>query len=231
MAIAASIIVVDDEPDLREAVAEHLAAERHRVREARDGAALRSLWSEEAADLVILDIRMPGEDGLSLARWLRDQAGPGEGPAIIMLTAAGEVVDRVVGLELGADDYIVKPFDLRELSARIQAVLGRVRERRQIRIGRAWLDVARGRLQYEDGTSAELRPSELALLRAFLDRPGRMLTRDDLLDLAPAGEDEVFDRSIDMRISRLRQKIEADPREPSVIRTLRRAGYIFVPGG
>ncbi len=257
MADQAAIIVCDDEPDLREAVAEYLARRGLDVRRAEDAADLRRLLAERPADLVVLDIAMPGEDGLSLARALRAESDIG----IVMLTAAGDVVDRVVGLEVGADDYIAKPVDLRELLARLRAVLRR-REATQlavagmpaaaqaapvpspapaaplpavppagkrVRMGRTWLDLDARRLMAADGAEIPLGPSEFALLRAFAERPGRVLSRETLLDLAHPRGDEHFDRSIDVRIARIRRKVEAVPERPAVIKTIRGAGYVFDP--
>ncbi len=249
MAETPAIVVVDDEPDLREAVAEYLARRGFDVRRAGDGVELRRHLAERPADLVVLDISMPGEDGLSIARGLRAETDIG----IIMLSAAGDVVDRVVGLEVGADDYIAKPVDLRELLARLRAVLRR-REAasqaaaalpapapapgpaapppapgRRVRMGRNMLDLDARRLTGPDGQEIPLGPSEFALLRAFAERPGRILTRESLLDLAHPRGDEHFDRSIDVRIARIRRKVEAVPDRPAVIRTVRGAGYVFDP--
>jgi two-component system phosphate regulon response regulator OmpR len=234
MAETGAVLVVDDEPDLREAVAEYLARRGFNVRSAADASAARRLLAEAPADAVILDITMPGEDGLSLARALR--AGGDVG--ILMLTGAADVVDRVVGLELGADDYLAKPVDLRELLARLRAVLRRrdaARHRvlapdtRKVRFGRCLLDLETRRLTGLDGAEIPLGPSEYALLRAFADHPGRVLSRERLLDLAHPRGDEHFDRSIDVRIARIRRKIEAVPEQPTVIKTIRGAGYVFDP--
>ncbi|MEM7024985.1 MAG: winged helix-turn-helix domain-containing protein, partial [Pseudomonadota bacterium] len=193
--------------------------------------------AEQPADLVILDINMPGEDGLSLARFLRANTEVG----IVMLTAAGEVVDRVVGLEIGADDYIAKPVDLRELLARIRAVLRRLRsgpaeptEEKEsaaslTSIGACQLDLDAHRLYDADGQEVPITSMEFDLLKAFVEHPNRVLSRDQLLDLAHNKDWEPFDRSIDIRIARLRRKIETDPSKPQVVKTVRGAGYIFVP--
>jgi two-component system phosphate regulon response regulator OmpR len=242
------IIVVDDEADLREAVAGYLARQGLAVRAASGGPELRAMLAERGADAVILDIAMPGEDGLSIARSLRSQGDIG----IVMLTAAADVVDRVVGLEVGADDYIGKPFDLRELLARLRAVLrrraaarGAMRDAapppagpqqaamptggREVRMGRNRLCLDTRRLIGPDGFEVPLAASEFELLRTFAERPGRTLTREMLLDLAhPHGEDR-FDRSIDVRITRIRKKIESVPSRPQVIRTVRGIGYVFDP--
>jgi two-component system phosphate regulon response regulator OmpR len=241
MADSAALVVVDDEPDLRDAVAEYLARRGFDVRQAGDGVALRRLLAERPADLVVLDIAMPGEDGLSIARALRAESDIG----IVMLTAAGDVVDRVVGLEIGADDYIAKPVDLRELLARLRAVLRR-REAaasaaatatpaaapppgRRIRMGRNLLDLDARRLTGPDGREIALGAAEFLLLKAFAERPGRVLSRETLLDLAHARGEEHFDRSIDVRIARIRRKLEAVPDRPQVIRTVRGTGYVFDP--
>jgi two-component system phosphate regulon response regulator OmpR len=246
MADTAAIIVCDDEPDLRDAVAEYLARRGLDVRRAEDGVSLRRQLAERPADCIVLDIALPGEDGLTIARALRAESDIG----IVMLTAAGDVVDRVVGLEVGADDYIAKPVDLRELLARLRAVLRRreatqqalaaaapapspaapaLPQGKRVRMGRTTLDLDARRLTGADGQEIPLGPSEFALLRAFAERPGRVLTREVLLDLAHPRGDEHFDRSIDVRIARIRRKIEAVPERPAVIRTIRGAGYVFDP--
>ncbi len=255
MADTPAIIVCDDETDLREAVAEYLTRRGFDVRRAGDGVALRALLAERPADLIVLDISMPGEDGLSIARSLRAESDIG----IVMLTAAGDVLDRVVGLEVGADDYIAKPVDLRELLARLRSVLRRreavaqvtggapaaapapatalpppvvaapVVAPRGIRMGQATLDIDGRRLFGADGVEIPLGPSEFALLKAFAERPGRVLARETLLELAHPRGEEHFDRSIDVRIARIRRKVEPMPEQPSVIRTVRGAGYVFDP--
>jgi DNA-binding response OmpR family regulator len=231
------IIVVDDEPEIRSMLADYLGHAGFLVRTAEDGVALRSILAEQPVDLVLLDINMPGEDGLSLARFLRANTDVG----IVMLTAAGEVVDRVVGLEIGADDYIAKPVDLRELLARIRAVLRRLRgapaERpgpepasaTLVQIGACQLDLDAHRLYDAAGQEVPITSMEFDLLKAFVEHPNRVLSRDQLLDLAHNKDWEPFDRSIDIRIARLRRKIEADPSKPQVVKTVRGAGYIFVP--
>jgi two-component system, OmpR family, phosphate regulon response regulator OmpR len=232
------IIVVDDEPEIRSMLVDYLGHAGFSVRGAENGAALRRILAEQPADLVLLDINMPGEDGLSLARFLRANTEVG----IVMLTAAGEVVDRVVGLEIGADDYIAKPVDLRELLARIRAVLRRLRTRppaaaaaaetpaaRLMPIGACKLDLDAHRLYDGDGQEVPITSMEFDLLKAFVEHPNRVLSRDQLLDLAHNKDWEPFDRSIDIRIARLRRKIEADPSKPQVVKTVRGAGYIFVP--
>jgi two-component system phosphate regulon response regulator OmpR len=182
--------------------------------------------------VVLLDLNMPGEDGLALTRWLRAHHDVG----IIMVTGASEVVDRVVGLEVGADDYIAKPFDPRELRARLKSVLRRTKERpapasaaaERIRVGRCLLDLDTHQLIDEQGAELTLTGMEFDLLRVFVENANRVLSRDQLLTLTRNREWEPYDRSIDIRIARLRRKIEPDPSRPSAIRTVRGAGYMFV---
>ena len=207
------IVVVDDERDIRETVAEYLEMNGYKVSKADGGPSLRKIVEQDRVDLAVLDVTMPGEDGLSLARWLRDRSGAG----IIMLTARDAVVDRVVGIEMGADDYVTKPFDLRELLARVKAVLRRV--------GQAPSAAADG--SRAAGREVRFGHCRLDLLRAFAERPNRVLTRDQLLDFAHNRDFEPFDRSIDIRIARIRRKIEPDPAKPAVIKTVRGAGYLF----
>jgi len=229
----AEIIVVDDEPDIRIIVSAFLGHAGHSVRTAGDGAALRALLDERVPDLVVLDVVMPGEDGLSIARALRARHALG----IIMLTASGTVVDRVVGLEIGADDYIVKPFEPRELLARVEAVLRRRKARAApalppdtVAIGRFAFDPERRTLTDAAGASVLLTTKEAALLAVLAAHRGKVLTRETLLDSLPAEGDEPFDRSIDSRIKRLRQKIEVDPRKPALIKTVHGSGYMLAGG-
>jgi two-component system phosphate regulon response regulator OmpR len=229
------IVVVDDEPDLREGVATYLRRHGFAVSEADGGDALRQLMAERAVDLVLLDINMPGEDGLSIARRLRSQGGIG----IVMLTANTDTIDRVTGLEVGADDYLGKPFELRELLARVRAVLRRASAGaappatmgREVRFGRCMLNLDSRKLYELDGRDVALTAMEFDLLRTFAENPNRVLSRDRILDLAHNKEMEAFDRSVDLRIVRLRRKIEVDPAVPQVIKTVRGAGYVFTPGG
>jgi two-component system phosphate regulon response regulator OmpR len=238
MAAAAEILVVDDERDLCETVAEYLVRHGFAVRTAMDGEAMAARLLEKAADLVILDINMPGEDGLTLARRLREHSDV----CIMMLTAAGAIVDRVVGLELGADDYIGKPFDLRELLARVRTVLRRraAAEARNARPEpppatlrlRQWLlDLDSHKLIGRDGVELRLTAMEFDLLHAFARHPNKVLSRDQLLDLAHQRGWEAFDRSIDIRVTRLRKKIERDPARPEIIKTIRGTGYMYVSEG
>ncbi len=236
------IIVVDDEPELCELIREYLGRNGFQVSCAAGGAALDAELAIRPADLVLLDVNMPGEDGFSIARRLR---GAGNLP-ILMLTSAGDVVDRVLALELGVDDYLVKPFDLRELRARIRTILRRTaREvtppshdapaaepappRRLVSFGVVQLDTEARCLFRSDGTELPLTAMEYDLLQVFAENPNRVLTRDRLLDLANRHDRDPFDRSVDIRVTRLRRKVEADPTKPAAIRTVRGAGYMFVP--
>ncbi len=230
------IVVVDDEEDVRDTFAEYLTMRGYDVSTAESGEALRARVEEGPLDLVLLDLNLPGEDGLTLARYLREETEA----AIIMVTAAAEPVDRVIGLELGADDYIGKPCDLRELAARVKSVLRRAAappakvpsgDNRRLAIGSFVLDLDAHELFAEDGSPVSLTAMEFDLLAAFVEHPNRVLTRDQLLDLAHHRRWDPFDRSIDIRIARLRRKIEADPQKPQIIKTVRGAGYVFVPDG
>jgi two-component system phosphate regulon response regulator OmpR len=236
MTMLPSLLVVEDEPDIAEAVAEYMAANGLAVRTAGDVASARTLIAEAMPDVAMLDIALPGEDGLSLARSLRSAHGQAIG--IIMVTAASDVVDRVVGLEIGADDYVAKPFDLRELLARVRAVLRRVQATRaavtlpakpaeRIPFGPHVVDLAARKLIDDQGAEITLTAMEFDLVQAFAERPGRVLTRAQLLDIAHPGGSDPFDRSIDVRITRLRRKIERNPDAPALIRTVRGAGYVF----
>jgi DNA-binding response OmpR family regulator len=232
------VVVVDDEPELRQILAEYLGKHGFAVRIAASGRELGVHLATEPADMLILDITMPEEDGLSIARRMRARSTI----PILMLTAASDVVDRVVGLELGADDYVTKPFDLRELLARVRALLRRaepaptvsgpprpVAERAEhVRFGKALLDVNARCLLDGKGETLPLTAMEFDLLQAFARNPNRVLTRDRLLDIAHNRDNEPFDRSIDIRIARLRRKIEPDPTKPQVIKTVHGSGYIFV---
>ena len=232
------IVILDDEEDVRNTFEQYLRGQDYRVTALDSAAELRRLVeAEEHFDIALLDITMPGEDGLSLARFLRERTDVG----IILVTAKGEPVDRIVGLEMGADDYVPKPVDLRELLARVKAVLRRSKgrgrgtvldeaERRQIAFGQCRLDLESHKLFDEDGKEVTLTAMEFDLLKAFAERPNRVLSRDQLLELAHNRDWEPFDRSIDIRIARIRRKIERDPGKPQVIKTVRGAGYIFSPG-
>lgn len=233
MSESAHILVCDDETDVREMLSEYLAKRGFRITTAGNAAELRAAITAESPDLILLDINMPGEDGLSVLRSLSAD----DAPAVVMLTAAGDVVDRIVGLEMGADDYLGKPVDLRELTARIKAVLRRraaaepvpVSERTRFRFGKAWLDLDAARLTAEDGTEIPLTSMEFNLLKLFARNQGRVLNRDQILEGAHDRAWDPFDRSIDIRISRIRRKIEVNPQKPLVIRTVRGEGYIYDP--
>lgn len=232
--VPAHVVVVDDEEDLRDPVADYLRAEGLTVSTAGGAAELDAIMRERPVDLVVLDVNMPGEDGFSIARRLR-ATGP---IGIIMLTAKRDTVDRVVGIELGADDYLTKPFELRELLARVRGLLRRLRTGptpaaslgREVRFGRCLLNLDTRKFYEETGVELPLTAMEFDLLEVFARRPNRVLSRDQLLDLAHHRDEEPFERSIDMRIVRLRRKIEIDPSRPQVIKTIRGAGYMFVPG-
>lgn len=231
------IVIVDDERDVRETFGEYLSGRGYDVSLAESGTALRECIARKAAHLVLLDLNLPGEDGLSLARFLREETDA----AFIMVTAADDTVDRVIGLELGADDYIGKPVDLRELAARVKTVLRRnVRAEvarpdggkvRKVAFGSFVLDLDGHELADREGAVVELTTMEFDLLTAFVEHPNRVLTRDQLLDMAHHRRWDPFDRSIDIRIARLRRKIERDPQKPEIIKTVRGAGYIFLPDG
>ena len=230
--MAQRVLIVDDDAGIREMTAEYLSEHGFEVAAAADGAEMRAAIAAAAPDLVLLDLNLPGEDGLALTRWLRAS----QNVAIIMVTGAGEVVDRVVGLEVGADDYLAKPFDLRELLARAKSVLRRTGAQAQapaasrVRVGRCTLDLATHQLTDEQGAELPITGMEFDLLRVFVENANRVLSRDQLLTLTRNREWEPFDRSIDIRIARLRRKIEPDPAKPAAIRTVRGAGYMFVAG-
>jgi two-component system OmpR family response regulator len=231
------IVVVDDEAPAREMVGEYLRLHGFEVTLCDGGSSLRQCIAKQVPDLIVLDLNMPEEDGLSIVRTVKQSTDV----PIIMLTATASAIDRVVGLELGADDYIAKPCELRELLARVRSVLRRVsmmpadsparNQAKPIRFGTKWLDIDAQVLRDGDGNEYPLASSEFALLKAFAQNPKRVLSRERLLDLAEARDREAFDRAIDVRITRIRRKIEPDPAHPSVIRTVRGAGYLFSPDG
>jgi len=230
------ICVCDDDQPLREMVAEYLGKNGFVVMQAEDGGSLRTLLEEQTPAVILLDINMPGEDGLSVLRSLQAEE---DGPRVIMLTAAGETIDRIIGLEMGADDYLSKPVDLRELVARIRAVLRRASRREvedpqatqgRLPFGKAWLDLEAAQLFDTEGKLIPLTAMEFNLLKLFARNRGRVLNRDQILEGAHDREWDPFDRSIDIRISRIRKKIEPNPDKPAVIRTVRGLGYIYDPG-
>ena len=235
MSAGPRILVVDDDPDLRWMVEKYLSKHDFDVTLAEDGEKMREALERQQFDLAILDINLPGEDGLSLARYLRSNYRIG----IIMLSAAAEVFDRIVGLEMGADDYVTKPFEPRELLARVKSVLRRFREaaepareeRSRVAFGEFTLDLEAHQLLDRDGKTVSLTSMEFDLLKAFAENPDKVLNRDQLLSLSHNRDWDPFDRSIDIRITRLRRKIEVEPSRPQVIKTVRGAGYIFVSRG
>lgn len=228
-----TIVVCDDEADIREMLNEYLTMKGYSVIEASNAAELREKLGFASVDLILLDINMPGEDGLSVLRSL----SPETDPAVIMLTAAGDVVDRIIGLEFGADDYLGKPVDLRELEARIKAVLRRRSaretatpedgEKTRFRFGKTWLNLESAKLTDDEGAEIPLTAMEYNLLALFARNSGRVLNRDQILEGAHDRSWDPFDRSIDIRISRLRKKIEVNPQKPVTIRTVRGMGYLY----
>jgi two-component system OmpR family response regulator len=234
MDCSSHLLVVDDDREIRDLLSRFLAKHGFRVTTSKDGREARRILANARIDLVILDVMMPGEDGLTVCRELRAKSRT----PIIMLTAMGEDTDRIVGLEMGADDYLPKPFNPRELLARIKAVLRRANgappgdseERGKVLRFAGWtLDLGRRRLESADGVPIELSTGEYELLVALAERPQRVLNRDQLLDLARGRAAIPFDRSIDVQVSRLRRKIESDPKSPQIITTVRGGGYMFTP--
>jgi two-component system OmpR family response regulator len=224
---ADQIIVVDDDRSVRDAAAEYLESHGYRVRTAGNAAALDSALAERSADLVILDVMMPGEDGLSICRRLMPN-----GPPVLIVSALGGTTDRIVGLELGASDYLPKPFDPRELLARVRAVLRRrsgEADDRLIFSFESWsFDTEAGRVFDPEGKPVDLTAGEMLLLRAFVERPGLLLSRERLLELTKGPDPEPFDRAIDLAVSRLRRKLEAGGGR-GMIETVRGIGYRFQP--
>ena len=226
------VLVVDDDPSVREMLTDYLSAHGYEVRQAASGAAMRAELERALPAVVLLDIGLPGEDGLTLARYLRERHDVG----IIMVTGAGDVVDRVAGLEVGADDYIAKPFDPRELRARLKSVLRRLAGKSekkpssiQIAVGRCLLDLKSRSLSDGKGREIPITAMEFELLKTLVEHPNQVLSRDQLLTMTRNREWEPFDRSIDIRITRLRRKVEEDPARPRTIKTVRGAGYMFIP--
>jgi len=233
-AVQAHILVVDDDPQIRTLLDEYLAENLLRVSVACNGAEMTRVLAEEAIDLVVLDLRLAGEDGMAIARALRAQSAI----PIVMLTGVRDEADRVMGLELGADDFVTKPFSPRELLARIRTVLRRTRaaapsaaparsERRAYRFADFELNLRTRRLRRGNGELIELTNGEFNLLAAMLASPQRVLTRDQLLEASRVHDNEVYDRSIDVQVLRLRRKIEANPSQPAFIQTERGVGYLF----
>jgi two-component system OmpR family response regulator len=241
MSTSPHIIVVDDEAPAREMVGDYLKMHGFTVTLCDGGKSLRGEIETKVPDLVVLDLNMPEEDGLSIIRDLKSRTNV----PVIMLTATASPIDRVVGLELGADDYIAKPCELRELMARIRSVLRRSVASQKaaeaapatnskdhlVRFGTKWLDLEAQALRDEEGNEHPLTASEFGLLKVFAANPKRVLSRERLLELANARDAEAFDRAVDLRIMRIRRKIEPDPAKPAVIRTIRGGGYLFSPAG
>ncbi|HJS37998.1 MAG TPA: two-component system response regulator OmpR [Burkholderiales bacterium] len=231
------ILVVDDDQRLRDLLTRYLGEQKFEVRAVADAPAMDKLLSRERFDLIVLDLMLPGEDGLAICRRLRAAGGA---PAIIMLTAKGDEVDRIVGLEMGADDYLPKPFNPRELVARIGAVLRRKprgglpgapgAEDGTFRFGAFEFSPATRELK-KDGNPVPLTTGEYSVLKVLVERPRQPLSRDQLMELARGREYEVFDRAIDVQISRLRKLVEDDPAHPRYIQTVWGHGYVFVPDG
>jgi two-component system phosphate regulon response regulator OmpR len=230
------VVVVDDDPKIRRMLAEYLEEQNVSVAAAANGAEMWACLEKSPADVVLLDLVMPGEDGLNIAAELRRRADVG----IIMLTGRGDVVDRVVGLEVGADDYLTKPFHLREVLARIKSVARRARSARPpgapetvsrtgdtLRFNDWQIRLDRRQLIGPDGAEVPLTTGEFDLLVAFAEHPNRVLDRDMLMDLAKGRQWEAFDRAVDTQVARLRRKIEPDPKSPTLIRSVRGIGYLF----
>jgi DNA-binding response OmpR family regulator len=235
MSQCATILIVDDEPDVREVLEEYFTAHGYTPIGVGSAAAARTIAAQQLIDLALVDIHMPGEDGLSLARHLRERHPQ---TATVMLTSSGTVIDRIVGLEMGADDYVPKPFDPRELLARIKSVLRRTSSAGRaelgagrVRIGRCVLDLSAHRLTDKAGIEVPMSPLEFDLLKAFAEHPNQALSRERILGFSQQRDCDPFNRSVDLRVMRLRKKVEPDPEHPRYIKTVRNEGYIFVPGG
>ena len=241
MSDSGCVLIVDDDPGVREMLAEYLSDSGYETLQADSGEAMRAALAVRVPDVALLDVRLGREDGLALARYLRAHYDIG----IIMVTAAGDVVDRVVGLEVGADDYVAKPFDPRELKARLRSVMRRLHAARPARpnepaaaatascvpVGYCKLDLAAHRLLDASDREIPLTGMEFDLLRVFTEHPNQVLSRDQLLGYTRNRDWQPFDRSIDIRIARLRRKIEPDPEHPRLIKTVRNAGYLYTPKG
>lgn len=226
------ILIVDDDAEIRGLLREYLQKQEYRVTTAANGREMHAAMSPTRPDLVILDLMLPGEDGLTLCRDLRAESNL----PIIMLTARGDETDRIVGLEMGADDYLPKPFSPRELLARIKSVLRRARslpenlrpdEAHSFRFAAWTLDIATRNLTSPQGVVVALSGTEFRLLRIFLEHPNRVLTRDQLIDLMLSRDASPFDRAIDVQVSRLRHRLDEDAKEPAIIKTVRGQGYVF----
>ncbi len=228
------ILVVDDHKEIRNLVRRFLEQHGMRVSVASDGKSMRQIMSEHRIDLIVLDLMLPGEDGLTICRNLRAESLI----PVVMLTAMGEETDRIVGLEMGADDYVAKPFNPRELLARIKAVLRRAQslpdkdrlpDETLVAFDRWTFNIAKRQLQTLDGVVVPLSTGEFNLLLTFIHHPGHVLNRDQLMDLTKGRDSTPFDRSIDTQVSRLRKKIEVDPKSPQLIKTVWGGGYVFTP--
>jgi two-component system OmpR family response regulator len=226
------ILIVDDDRDIRELLSEYLQKQGYRASVAADGRAMRTALLRGKPDLIVLDLMLPGEDGLTLCREVRAQSDI----PIMMLTARGEEVDRIVGLEMGADDYLAKPFSPRELVARIKSILRRTRalpsnlkpdQAKTLRFAGWTLDITTRNLISPQGVSVSLSGTDFKLLRIFLDHPNRVLSRDQLIDMTQSREAGPFDRSIDLQVSRLRRRLNDNPKEPAIIKTSRGEGYVL----
>ena len=231
MSDAQHVAILDDDPEIRSLLEQNLRSAGFEVSTASNGRDLKTILEHQTIDLIVLDLMLPGEDGLTICRELRAESNI----PIIMLTAMTHEADRIIGLEMGADDYLTKPFSPRELVARIKATLRRQgmvttqsEDRRRTAVFEGWkLDVVRRELRDPDDVLVDLTSGEFDLLAALIERPNRLMTRDLLLDITKGRQADVFDRSIDITISRLRQKIEEDPKNPQFIKTVRGKGYIF----
>ena len=233
------ILIVDDDRDIRGLLADYLEKQGLRCSTAADGREMKAMLEQHRIDLIVLDIMMPGDDGLTLCRNLRAAGGPQANTPILMLTARGEDMDRILGLEMGADDYLTKPFVPRELYARVRAVLRRTRalppnldalppaNARELRFANWRLDTVNRHLIDPSDTVVALSGAEYRMLSVFLSHPQKVLSRDQLMELTQGREADVFDRSIDLQVSRLRQRLGDNAREPAIIKTVRNEGYVL----
>ena len=233
METISNILIVDDDHEIRTLLADYLGANGYHAFTAQDGITMEKMLEQERVDLIVLDLNMPGEDGLTLCRRLRTRSNI----PVIMLTARSEPIDRILGLEMGADDYLPKPFEPRELLARIRSVLRRSHAKtdaaadsslqQQMRFAGWMLDLTARHLIAPDGLAIMLSGAEFRLLKVFLEHPNRVLNRDQLLNFTHGRDADPFDRSIDIQISRLRQKLNEDARSPQIIKTVRNGGYVL----